>query len=276
MENGKNGANIKNIFVQGLIIVALFFAFWFSLSKINWVKILHVEKATNTTEEKLGDLFWEFLKKTQKEVKTKSVNVALDSIVSKICTANNIDKNTIQVHIIQSEEINAFALPNRHLVINSALILDSQNEAALAGVIGHEIAHIQLSHVMKKLVKEIGLSVLISMTTGKSGSGTIQDGLKLLSSSAYDRNLEKEADLKAVDYLIKADINPAPFADFLYQFSESEEIPELKYLTWINTHPDSKERAEYIVEYSENKTKKSVPILSITTWNKLKEKLADN
>ena len=72
------------------------------------------------------------------------------------------------------------------------------NENQLGFVICHEIAHIQLSHVMKKLVKEIGLSVLISMTTGKSGSGTIQEGLKLLSSSAYDRNLEKEADLKAV------------------------------------------------------------------------------
>lgn len=267
---------MKNTLLQGLIIVALFFTSWFSLSKINWVQILRVEKATNTTEEKLGDLFWEFIKKTESEVKTKSVNVALDSIVSKICTANDIDKSTIKVHIIESNEINAFALPNRHLVINSALILDAKNEAALSGVICHEIAHIQLSHVMKKLVKEIGLAVLISMTTGKSGSGAIQEGLKLLSSSAYDRNLEKEADLKAVDYLIKADINPAPFADFLYQFSESEEIPELKYLTWISTHPDSKERAEYIVEYSEDKTKKSVEILNIATWNELKEKLGDN
>lgn len=267
---------MKNVLFQGLVTVSLFFASWFALSKVNWVQIFQVEKATTTTEEKLGDLFWEFLKKTETEVTSKSVNTAIDSIVFKICTSNNIDRSKIKVHVIQSEEINAFALPNRHLVINSALILDAQNEAALSGVICHELAHIQLSHVMKKLVKEIGLTVLISMTTGKSGSGTIQEGLKLLSSSAYDRTLETEADLKAVDYLIKADINPSPFADFLYQFAESEEMGELKYLSWINTHPDSKERAEAIVEYSKDKTQKSVPILSSTTWDKLKQTLRDN
>ena len=67
-------------------------------------------------------------------------------------------------------EVNAFALPNGHLVIYSGLILNSDNQEQFSGVICHEIAHIRLKHVIKKLIKELGFSVIISMTTGSYGS----------------------------------------------------------------------------------------------------------
>lgn len=91
----------------------------------------------------------------------------------------------------------------------------------------------------------------------------------MLSSSAFDRNLEKEADIKAVDYMLNANVNPEPFADFLYKLSETEH-ESTKYLTWISTHPDSKERAEYIIEYSKAKGTEFKPILTNETWGKLK------
>ena len=141
----------------------------------------------------------------------------------------------------------------------------------MCGVISHEIAHVELNHVMKKLVKEIGLSVLISMTTGNDGA-VIKETAKMLSSSAFDRNLEKEADIKAVDYLITAKVNPEPFANFLYKLSDKEH-EATKYLTWISTHPDSKERAENIIEYCKDKLTDYKPILNNETWEKLKEEL---
>ena len=99
----------------------------------------------------------------------------------------------------------------------------------------------------------------------------MQHAAKTLSSSAFDRGLEKDADIKAVDYLVKAKINPEPFADFLYKLS-SKENEATKYLNWISTHPDSKERAEYIIEYSKNKSTTYESVLSTTTWDKLKDK----
>ena len=101
------------------------------------------------------------------------------------------DREIIKVHVLNKDEINAFALPNGHLIIYSGLINNSGNQEELTGVICHEIAHIELNHVMKKLIKEIGLSVLISMTTGKGGSEIIKETAKMLSSSAFDRKLEK-------------------------------------------------------------------------------------
>lgn len=265
---------MKRTIIQGTITVVLFFGTWFGLTQIDWVKVFKVQQITDKTEQKLGELFWEVFKKTEKEITNKLTVNSIDSIVTHICKSNNIDREKIKVHILNKDEINAFALPNGHLIVFSGLVLNSENQEELAGVICHEIAHIELNHVMKKLVKEIGLSVLISMTTGNGGSEVIKETAKMLSSSAFDRSLEKEADIKAVDYLVNAKINPEPFANFLYKLSDKEH-ESTKYLTWISTHPDSKERAEYIIEYSKGKLTDYNPILSNETWDKLKAELKD-
>lgn len=265
---------MNKLLLQITIIVVLFFAVWFSLSKIDWLTIFNIEQNTISTEEKLGDLFWELIQKSQPEVHSKQIKLSIDSLVEKICKSNDIDKTKIKVHIMESREVNAFALPNKHLILYTGLILDAQNESELCGVIAHEIAHMEKNHVMKKLIKEVGLSVLISMTGGRGGSDIIRGAAKHLSSTAYDRNLEKEADITAVDYMIKSNINPNAFADFLYQFSNDEsDSPDA--LSWVSTHPDSKERAEYIVEYSKGKSFQIEPVLTQATWKKLKDKLEE-
>jgi predicted Zn-dependent protease len=264
---------MKKLLIQGTVSIVLFFATWLALMQINWVKVLKIQKVTDHTERKLGDLFWKLYHKSEKESNNPFIINSVDSIVTKICDANKIQRQTIKVHVIMKDEINAFALPNGHLIVYSGLILNSANPEELTGVICHEIAHIQLNHVMKKLIKEIGLSTLVSITTGSRGStASVKKIAEMLSSTAFDRGLEKEADMKAVDYLIKAKINPNPFANFLYKLSDEKgNIPQ--YLNWMSTHPDSKERASYIVEYCKKNKVTHQIVLSEKTFEKLKEQL---
>jgi predicted Zn-dependent protease len=126
--------------------------------------------------------------------------------------------------------------------------------------------------VIQKLVKEVGLAVLVSMTTGGNETVIVKEILKTLSSSAFDRSLEKEADIKAVEYLINAKIDPEPFANFLYKIANNDSDFN-QYFSWINTHPDSKERAEYIVKHNTDKVLETEPVLSQQTWDLLKENL---
>jgi predicted Zn-dependent protease len=257
---------MKKILLQLTIIIGLFFGTWFILSQVNWMKLFRIEKITKTTEEKLGDLFWEIYK--EKEIKDTVITKPLDSILSRICSANKIDRSKIKLHIVDVEDVNAFALPNDHIVVNRGLILDAQDEGELAGVMGHELAHLQEKHVMKKLVKEVGLSVLISVTTG-GGGGEVAEIARMLSSSAYDRKLEKEADMKSVDYMAMANLPPDHLANFLYRLGQN--APDnMRYLTWVSTHPDSKERGEYIVQYSKGKSGNLKPVLAAQTWEQLK------
>lgn len=263
---------MKKTITQGLITIALFFSLWFALAQIDWMSIFKVDKIATNTEEKLGELFWDVIRESDKEITNPFVVNSLDRIVTQICIANSIDRDFIKIHLLENDEINAFALPNGHLVIYSGLILNSENPDELSGVICHEIAHIELNHITKKLVQEVGLSALISMTTGNNGSEIIRETAGKLSSLAFERSMEKEADIKAVDYLIKAKINPEPFANFLYKLSVKENDIS-QYLSWLSTHPDSRDRAAYIINYSKDKKNTYEAVLSDEDWIKLKMEL---
>lgn len=231
---------MKKILLQVSIIIALFFGTWFTLYQFDWMAFFKIKQVEQKTEEKLGNLIWDWFHKSGKEIQNQEVIGPIDSILSKICLKNNIDRKQIKLHLLETDEVNAFALPNNHLVIYTGLIAASENEAELSGVIGHELAHMKLNHVMKRLIKEVGLSVLISMTTGNRDSEILKKTAKLLSSTAYDRNLEKEADIKSADYLMNADMDPEPFSNFFFKLGEKGYIAREE-LSWISTHPDSKE-----------------------------------
>ena len=263
---------MKKLLIQGVVVILSFIGSWVALKQIDWVDVFRINRVTDQTEQKLGDKFWEVFQQSEKEIQNVHVVNSLDSIVQTICKANNIDQDRLKIHILEKSDINAFALPNGHLVVYSGLILNSDNPEELAGVISHEIAHIELNHVMKKLVKEIGLSVLISMTTGNGGAEIIKETARMLSSTAFDRGLEKDADIKAVEYLVKAKINPEPFANFLYKLSITESN-SMQYFDWINTHPDSKERSEYIIQYSKSKQADYLPVLTKEQWSRAKTEL---
>lgn len=265
---------MKKIILQGFATVILFFGSWYVLTKFDWIKVFNINQMTVETEQKLGEIFWEVFKKSDKEISNINIVNPIDSIVTKICISNNINRNKIKIHVLKNDEVNAFALPNSQLIIYSGLILKCDNQDELAGVICHEIAHIELNHVLKTLVKEIGLSVLISMTTGNSGTDAIKEVAKLLSSLAFERSLEKEADIQAVNYMVNAEMNPESFADFLYKISESTNESS-DYLTWLSSHPDSKERAEYVTNNSKDKSNHYKSVISAKTWDKLKLALID-
>jgi predicted Zn-dependent protease len=261
---------MKKLLTQGLVIIFIFFSLYFILTRVDWVRLLRIQQFTEKTEKQLGDFFLEVFKNNEEEtVNTKYVN-AVDSIVNGICSANNIRREKIKVTILEKEDINAFALPGGQLIVYTGLIENSKHQDELTGVIAHELAHIELSHVMKKLGKELGISVLVSIAGGSAGAETVKEAIRILSSSAFDRSMEKEADIKAVDYLIQAEVNSNPFAEFLNRLAEKED-QSLKYLTWISTHPDSKDRSSYIIEYSKGKRVGKKSLISNDTWKKLKE-----
>src|SRR5690606_16362584 len=109
---------------------------------------------------------------------------------------------------IRNSQINAFALPGNHIVFYTGLLEYAENAEEVAGVMAHEIGHLEKNHVMKKLVKEIGLEMLFAMIGGDAGFEILKQTGKTLSSSAFDRANETEADNYAVETLALADVDP--------------------------------------------------------------------
>lgn len=258
--------------LKGLAIASSYFLVWYVFSLVNWVSLFQIERISSETEKKLGDLFWESIKETETVIKDKEIVKSVDSIVNRICEGSEIERKSIQVHLIKSADVNAFALPGGHLVVLSGLITDADSPEALAGVLAHEIAHIERKHVSKKLVKEVGMTAIAGMASGGAGGEVVKKAVKTLSSSAFDRKMEKEADLKAVDYMVNAQIDPIPFSELMHQFAEDQ--PELlSDFSWLSTHPDSEERAIYIREYAEKKDYTTKTLLYSSTWGAIQDKL---
>jgi predicted Zn-dependent protease len=257
---------MKKVTIEFFALIILFFGLLFILNSINWMKLFHVEKVTKETETKLGEICWKTFSNDDEVIKNNEVLITIDSLLSKICKSNAIDYKKIKIHVVKNDEINAFALPGNHLIIYTGLIKAVKNESELSGVICHEIAHIESDHVMKKLISEIGLTAIITATNTNTSGEVLKKIAKTLSASAYSRNLETEADLKAADYLIKAQLDPLSFANF---FNEIDSIPNKKILQWINSHPDSKERTLAIKKYVATKKLIYTPILSKSSFNKM-------
>lgn len=260
---------MKKIVINTIILASSFFLTWTVLTQIDWMTLFQVNRLTDKSEQKLGNLFWEQIEQSYDEIKDKKIVAPVDSIVQRICEANHIEAKNIKLHIAECEDVNAFAMPDNHLVVYSGLLQKTENENELAGVLGHEIAHMRLKHVMKKLTKEIGLSALLTITTGNNAGEAIKRALKLLSSTAFDRRFEKEADLRAVEYLTKANLDPVPFADFLRNMDANSEID----LSWIETHPQCSERADYIEEKYRRHEVENEPVLSLATWKKMQQRV---
>jgi predicted Zn-dependent protease len=258
---------MRKLVIQGSTFIFSFLVVWLLISRIDLVGFFEIEKASSQLEKSLGDFYMDIITMDDKEITDEKLTDIIDEIKKRICKENGIDAESLKIHLVRSSDVNAFALPDHHIVIYSELIMFCKTPEELAGIMSHEIAHIEKKHIMSKLSKEIGFAALSAMIN--LGGGGVES-LKILTSSAYDRKMEDQADETAVEYLQKSKINPAALADVMFRFSVQESDIQ-KHLTFISTHPDSEKRAEKILKLGEKETIEYIPLLSDAVWVKLKE-----
>lgn len=247
-----------------------FFGVWFGLSQIRFIDEEDLRGFAKENERRLGKLILESITTTNEKIKNEKIHAVIDSIKVRICRTKAVDCDKIKIHIIRNSEINAFALPDNQMIIYTGLIEYAENAEELAGVMAHEIGHMEKNHVMKKLVKEIGLEMLFAIAGGDAGYEIVRQTGKTLSSSAFDREQEREADEYAVETLALSNVDPQHLSNLFFRLSQKHNMPEE--LAWISTHPDSKERAADIIKKKKEFTFASDLIIK-TAWVHVKNML---
>jgi beta-barrel assembly-enhancing protease len=148
-----------------------------------------------------------------------------------------------QVKIIRDDNIlNAFCTPGGYIYVYTGLIKYLDNEAQLAGVLGHEIAHADLRHVTDQLTEQYGISLLLSLVLGQN-QNVLSDIAVGLASLAFSRGDESQADEYSVNYLC-SNLYTAYGAAGFFEKIEAEggaTIPE-----FLSTHPSPENRIEDI------------------------------
>jgi len=162
---------------------------------------------------------------------------------------NSDAKVPFTIKVIDSEEVNAFALPGGFFFVNSGLIMKADNEAELAGVMAHEIGHVAARHGTKQATRgeiaQLGMIPLIFMG-GWSGYGIYQAASVLVPVGflKFSRAMESEADLLGLEYMYKAGYDPTAFVDFFEKIETLEKRKPGTVAKVFSTHPPTDARIQ--------------------------------
>ena len=177
----------------------------------------------------------------------------LDAIFSQLLNSGAVRNKDLfdwQVHIINQDVLNAFAVPGGYLYIYSGLIKFLDDESQLAGVIAHEMAHVDLRHSTSQLTKQYGLQMLTAMMLGENQSQLASMAASLatgLGSLAFSRNDEYQADATAVKYLSQSIYDPRGVAGFFVKL-ETQGTRAQSTPPFLSTHPSPADRIQKIEE----------------------------
>jgi len=151
--------------------------------------------------------------------------------------------------VVDSDEVNAFAVPGGHLYVNRGLIEAAESESELAGVLGHEIGHIVGRHSARQLTQQYGIGILASLALGEDPGMLSQIAAQIAATGAitsYSRAMESEADAYGVQELHDAGINPAGLATFFDKLEAMRQGGSSGVEQFFSTHPDPGARAESV------------------------------
>jgi predicted Zn-dependent protease len=162
---------------------------------------------------------------------------------------NSDAKVPFTIKVIDSEEVNAFALPGGFFFVNSGLIMKADNEAELAGVMAHEIGHVAARHGTRQATRgeiaQLGMIPLIFMG-GWTGYGIYQAASVLVPVGflKFSRAMESEADLLGLEYMYKAGYDPTAFVDFFEKIETLEKRKPGTMAKVFSTHPPTDARIQ--------------------------------
>lgn len=160
---------------------------------------------------------------------------------------------TYYFKVVDTDEVNAFAIPGGWLYVNRGLITTAEDESELAAVIAHEIGHVDRKHGARAISRQLGAALLLDATLGGTDASVKRRagrqvaaffiGVKQLS---YGRDAEREADRFAVESTYAAGIDPEGTATFFQKLVAMQKKEPGQLAKMFSTHPPSRERVENV------------------------------
>ena len=230
-----------------------------------------------------------------------SVKLIQDPVVTEY--VNRVGQNLVRnsdaqvpftIKVIDSDDINAFALPGGFFYVNSGLILAADEEAELAGVMAHEIAHVAACHAARENTRgslmQMATIPLIFVGGGVGYAAYEAAGLAVpLTFMHFSRGFETEADYLGLQYMYKSGYDPQAFISFFEKVQAQEKKKPGTLAKAFSTHPQTPDRieksqqeighilaarAQYVVSTSEFDDVKS-RLAAIENRHKIQEKKED-
>ena len=194
---------------------------------------------------------------------------------------NSDAKVPFTIKVVDSDDINAFALPGGFFYVNSGLILAADNEAELAGVMAHEIAHVAARHQTREMTRanyvsfaSVPLIFVNSWGIYEAASAAMSLALPV-TFMKFQRGFESEADYLGLQYMYKAGYDPQAFIAFFEKIKALEKEKPGTLAKAFSSHPPTPDR----IEKSQDEIRNILParpeyILDTSEFDQVKSRLA--
>ncbi len=208
-------------------------------------RISNLNIFSDAQEVQLGKQFSREIEKEMKIYSDPTVTAYIDRLGQRL--ANHSQRQNITYHfkVVNTEAVNAFAVPGGYLYVNIGLIRAAENESELAGVIGHEIGHVVGKHGVKQMTRQLGLAAVAQLALGENQSKLEQMVAGLATNGVlmkYSRDAEREADGHAVQEMYDAGVDPEGMATFFEKLLKLQKGKPSKLEQMFSTHPPTVER----------------------------------
>ena len=221
-------------------------------------------------EQKLGESAYRDFLSHQDVVKEGPGVAAIEEMTHRLTEQIPNNPYKFQVTVVKSDVVNAFALPGGYVVVFTGLMKKAENGEEVAGVLSHELNHVLQRHGLERIVKNVGLLTVVAIVLGNQ-QGLIgmmkQLGVELLTLK-FGREQETEADLKGLQLLQRAKIDPSGMIRFFERLSEKDEGR----IEWLSTHPMSTARAERL-KTERAALPKTLPVPFTFDWKQVQASL---
>ncbi|GEM_PF-2046260 len=206
-------------FVAFLVLAPLYLVFF----ERDWLVDRVVARIPEEADMVVGDLFIKVYEDSIIDDKALAADVA--RLTGPLIAAARTPPFAYNIHIIDSDEMNAYAVPGGHILIHSALIEKTESAEELLGVLAHEAAHINGRHSMKHILHGLGTWAFLFLLGGDPNHivAMVGDHAQTLSARGYSRQHEHEADAAGYDYMVRAGLNPDGINRFFMRLKDEED-----------------------------------------------------
>ena len=227
--------------VVGLVLALAAGAVAFFLA-LPWVAGLLAERVPVEWEDRFGASVVESSVPQRQRVEDPAVRAVVEGVVTRLAKAVP-SPYTFRVIVAGSPEVNAFAAPGGHMVVNRGLLTFAGDGDELAAVLAHEMEHVTRRHVTRVMFQRASLGFLAALAGGQSadamGGGIA--AARMLGELSFGRAAEREADEGGLARLRAAGIDPAAMASMLERLAREQKAAEPPEL--LSSHPDPRGRA---------------------------------
>lgn len=179
---------------------------------------------------------------TQKECSNPAAKKYVEDLAAPMIEAAGSVPFAFSFRVVDTPEVNAFALPGGYVTVNRGLLEAAESGEEVAGVIGHEIQHAILRHGTKRVLRQLGGTVIMNLLFGGSDLAAVSHAAGQMTGLSYDRAQELEADKEGVALMLAAGMDPRGLSRFFERLSEGAAHPP----EFLSTHPDPGTRAELV------------------------------